>query len=511
MQPGALYPRPMPGDDSVSAALLQELLRDVESLRAQIGAGVHDVGTNFALDPPELDLFVAKLTSVRSDVIPGGSEGGTGWDGDTKGNAYGFQEMKPGSTGIGYVVKANGRAGNGIVNPAYSVTGSDVTVNTLVWMREKFYSHRTDTAASLVYEFLGPLFSDCDDDCAIGGAPLGGCEPLGCQCNCGCGCGGPSPGGGCSVANPTVCSLPTAGKWTDAAGNVWAYYGGNDPLSTPANGVVFCGPGVNAPAGGPVGPPPLAYGEKGFWSPYAPGGTQPGMCWYFVITSPPLPLPVGGGGVPPPVYNRHDYCVKACTDAYGYPDTQCIQGCEGGGGWSVPPMAPGSGGGGMLGGGALGGSGLGGAPAQIVPIVQGGTGLIATGANGNVLGVVSGAWASVTPAAGGAAWTSYGTVTPANLTADVNDYAPGNCLLLRVETDGSGNKNITGIAMSQVDGQMLVIENYGSIDTVTIVNGSGLSAAANRFVNGGAANDPIGANSTARYIYSGAVSNWRKI
>lgn len=138
---------------------------------------------------------------------------------------------------------------------------------------------------------------------------------------------------------------------------------------------------------------------------------------------------------------------------------------------------------GILGGGAMGGSEALGGPVLYVPPSQGG-------------------------------WGSSGTLTPSTISANQDNYAPGTgpYALLRISSDGSGVYSITGLNIGQTDGHLLVIENYGATDAINLALENGSSTAAYRFNNGAAAgNDTIATQSIVRYIYSGAISRWRKI
>ena len=108
--------------------------------------------------------------------------------------------------------------------------------------------------------------------------------------------------------------------------------------------------------------------------------------------------------------------------------------------------------------------------------------------------------------------TNLGTVEPAALAADVNDYNPGSKYFIRVTTDGGGTRNITGLGIGQVDGQTVIIQNIHGVDTINLVIGSGSSAAANRFRDGNAAGNIALAPFVRRIlVYDGINQLWEKI
>lgn len=126
--------------------------------------------------------------------------------------------------------------------------------------------------------------------------------------------------------------------------------------------------------------------------------------------------------------------------------------------------------------------------------------------------ITVGADGKLTAASSGTGWATLGTVTGSDLSADQNDYAPGACVRLRIRTNGGGVRSLTGLAIGQVDGQFIVIENYGSINAINLVMGSGSSSVGNRFNNGASvADDVIATQTIVRYQFSSATSEWRKI
>lgn len=141
-----------PGDGTISASLINDLVSGVESLRRVVGPGLHDAG-NFALEETEPDLFVAKLTEVEW-IEESGAGSGSGSGGLCQGWTYSWVEMAPAACGIGYAVKVGGRSGTKLLNAAYPLNGQLVGINSLVWMREKSFTGRSDLPIAMVYEFL---------------------------------------------------------------------------------------------------------------------------------------------------------------------------------------------------------------------------------------------------------------------------------------------------------------------------------------------------------------------
>jgi len=109
--------------------------------------------------------------------------------------------------------------------------------------------------------------------------------------------------------------------------------------------------------------------------------------------------------------------------------------------------------------------------------------------------------------------TSFGTVTPAQITSSQNDYNPAGfssgATVMRLSTDAS--RNITGIqSQAGWTNRMLVIENVGSFPIVLKNQDSG-SATTNR-IKGYQVNDvTILQNDTIMLFYDLASSNWRVV
>lgn len=97
-------------------------------------------------------------------------------------------------------------------------------------------------------------------------------------------------------------------------------------------------------------------------------------------------------------------------------------------------------------------------------------------------------------------------LTPATLTGNVNDYAPGSTGgILRLSSDAS--RTITGFSAKGND-QLLWIINVGSFDIV-LANASGSSSAANQILTSTGANITIPALGVALLFYDVTTSRWR--
>lgn len=98
-------------------------------------------------------------------------------------------------------------------------------------------------------------------------------------------------------------------------------------------------------------------------------------------------------------------------------------------------------------------------------------------------------------------------LTPAQITSDQNNYAPGTALFQRWSSDAS--RNVTGLSAGQ-DGQMAFIWNSGSFDIV-LAHESASSTAANRFTCSGAANITLSGGNVAFAQYDATASRWRVV
>lgn len=100
--------------------------------------------------------------------------------------------------------------------------------------------------------------------------------------------------------------------------------------------------------------------------------------------------------------------------------------------------------------------------------------------------------------------------TPAQITADQNDYNPSSVVCATSSTliiNSDAARNITGIA-GGLPGCDLFLVNNGSF-TITLKDGSASSLAANRFAFG--ADFALGSKAAAHLKYDGAGSAWRNV
>jgi hypothetical protein len=100
-------------------------------------------------------------------------------------------------------------------------------------------------------------------------------------------------------------------------------------------------------------------------------------------------------------------------------------------------------------------------------------------------------------------------LTPAAISASQNNYNPGVARRYRLATDASGGKTITGLAISQVDGQECSIVNVSAADAITLTHQDAASTAANRFICTGAANIVLAVNEEALLWYDSTTTRWR--
>lgn len=95
--------------------------------------------------------------------------------------------------------------------------------------------------------------------------------------------------------------------------------------------------------------------------------------------------------------------------------------------------------------------------------------------------------------------------TPAQLTANVDNYAPGDYAILRMSADVS--RNITGISGGK-KGRLLKIINVGT-QTIVLAHQSASSSAANRIITSTAANISLAASDAIELYYDSTDSRWR--
>lgn len=95
--------------------------------------------------------------------------------------------------------------------------------------------------------------------------------------------------------------------------------------------------------------------------------------------------------------------------------------------------------------------------------------------------------------------------SPAQLTADVNNYNPSANSFWRLSSDAA--RNITGIDAG-VDGRMIFIANVGA-QNIVLVNQSGSSDAENRIITGTGGNVTLAADDTSILLYDATTLRWR--
>lgn len=100
-------------------------------------------------------------------------------------------------------------------------------------------------------------------------------------------------------------------------------------------------------------------------------------------------------------------------------------------------------------------------------------------------------------------------LSPSALAANQNNYNPGVARNYRLVTDGGGARTITGLAVSQVDGQECHIINISAANTITLSNQSASSTDVNRFANVTGADIVLAANEIAHVIYDATTQRWR--
>ena len=95
--------------------------------------------------------------------------------------------------------------------------------------------------------------------------------------------------------------------------------------------------------------------------------------------------------------------------------------------------------------------------------------------------------------------------TPAQPTASVNDYAPGDFDILRMSSSAAWN--ITGISGGK-KGRVLHILNVGA-QNILLLHQSASSSAANRIISPTAATITLGTNDSAVLYYDSTDARWR--
>lgn len=103
-----------------------------------------------------------------------------------------------------------------------------------------------------------------------------------------------------------------------------------------------------------------------------------------------------------------------------------------------------------------------------------------------------------------------GDISPAQITADQNDYAPtghATASVIRISTD-QNDRNITGLE-GGADGRVVLIINVGSFRFFLVHDDGASSTAANRFLTADNGYAQIPANGAAILIYDSTSSRWR--
>lgn len=96
--------------------------------------------------------------------------------------------------------------------------------------------------------------------------------------------------------------------------------------------------------------------------------------------------------------------------------------------------------------------------------------------------------------------------SPAQITADQNDYNPGAFTFIRLSSDAS--RNITGLA-GGVDGYIRTFRNVGSSNIVFQHQNVG-SAAANRLILGAGSDFTLAADQSVSFIYDATTQRWQQ-
>jgi hypothetical protein len=105
-------------------------------------------------------------------------------------------------------------------------------------------------------------------------------------------------------------------------------------------------------------------------------------------------------------------------------------------------------------------------------------------------------------------------ISPAALTASVNDYAPtglADRVLIRLTTDGGGPYTITGLdATGIAGGAEITIVNIHATDSIVFTHEDAASSAANRFDNQGGFGYTAAAGGRTKFIYDATTQRWRR-
>ena len=101
-------------------------------------------------------------------------------------------------------------------------------------------------------------------------------------------------------------------------------------------------------------------------------------------------------------------------------------------------------------------------------------------------------------------WTA---TSPAQLSANTNNYDPGDANVLRLSA--SGAINLTGITRGD-ESRLLTLVNVGT-NTITLKNQDANSSAQNRIIGLGAADFALAANVSALLWYDIVTLRWRQV
>lgn len=102
-----------------------------------------------------------------------------------------------------------------------------------------------------------------------------------------------------------------------------------------------------------------------------------------------------------------------------------------------------------------------------------------------------------------------GILTPAQLTADQNDYAPtGHATTSIFRLDANATRQITGLA-GGADGRKIEIHNISTSQTILLVDQSASSTAGNRFITTDSGWVTLYPGGMAYLTYDGTASRWR--
>lgn len=96
-------------------------------------------------------------------------------------------------------------------------------------------------------------------------------------------------------------------------------------------------------------------------------------------------------------------------------------------------------------------------------------------------------------------------LSPAQIVANTNDYAPGRANVYRLNTDAS--RNITGL-VAGTDGERRTIANVGA-QPIVLKHQDAMSTAVNRFLSTSGSDVTLAADEVAEVLYDGTTTRWR--